>query len=363
MAGDSIGAAKPRRRRHPIAGLAPGTLTIDSEAPFPVVTVFAYNGDDLLERRIDDIDEIEPLFDQWPMVWVNVSGLGDEATIRGLGELFELHRLTLEDVVSVGQRPKVEEYDEFVYVVARMAPEKGQVETEQLSLIFGSGFVLTFQEKVGDHFSGVRERLRHGKGQIRKAGSDYLTYALLDAVIDAYFHPLEEIRDEIEAVDDEILGASDEEALHKIYWIKHRLLALRRVVGPHREAINALIRDCGEFVTAETAVYLRDCYDHVLRLTELVEVYREQCADLMNTYLSMVSNRMNEVMKVLTIIATIFIPLGFIAGLYGMNFDPEVSPWNMPELSWPFGYPLAIGVMAALAGAMLFFFWRKGWFE
>jgi magnesium transporter len=244
-----------------------------------------------------------------------------------------------------------------------MAPAIGEEETEQLSLFLGRGFVLTFQERRGDGFDGVRARIEHGKALIRRSGADYLAYALLDAVVDGYFPVVESIRDELEVLEDEVLDSPERQTVSKIHAIKRRLQSLRRAIGPHREAINSLLRDSADFVEQDTALYLRDCYDHVLRLAERVEVYREQCADLMTTYLSMVSNRMNEVMKVLTIIATIFIPLSFIAGLYGMNFNPEISRWNMPELNWILGYPFALALMAILAGGLVLFFWRKGWFD
>ena len=338
-------------------------MHIDPDAPKPVIRVIAYGPDGLTEEPIDRVDELSRYLQEWPVTWINVDGLGDEQTLRALGELFGLHRLTLEDVVSHGQRPKVEAYDDYLFIVVRMPSQSSAYETEQLSLLLGDRFVLSFQEQSGDCFDGVRTRLRQGKAVIRRSGADYLTYALVDSVIDAYFPVLEQVGDDLERLDDEVLERPQRDTVSRIHAAKHHLQALRRGIGPHREAINALIRDSAEFVTPETTIYLRDCYDHLLRLFERVEVYREQCADLMNLYLTMVSNRMNEVMKVLTIIATIFIPLGFVAGLYGMNFNPEISGWNMPELGWTFGYPFALALMALLAGGMVLYFWRKGWFD
>jgi magnesium transporter len=294
-------------------------------------------------------------------VWVNVDGLGEEQVLLQLDEVFGLHRLALEDVVSAGQRPKVEAYETCLFVVARMPLATGGEETEQLSLFFGEGFLLSLQERQGDWFDAVRERIRHGRGLVRSGGSDYLAYALLDAVVDSYFPVVEHVRDEIEAVEDEVLSGPQAETVAKIHSAKRRLLALRRVIGPHREAINALLWDSTEFVKPETSVYLRDCYDHLLRLTERVEIYREQCSDLMSTYLSMVSNRMNEVMRVLTVMASIFIPLTFLAGIYGMNFNPDASPMNMPELNWRWGYPVFWAVIIAMAAGMVLYFRRKRW--
>jgi magnesium transporter len=353
-----------RSRQRPITpGAAPGTLTIDPEAPKPVIRVIAYGPDEVTEQLVTQPAELAAYMDAWPVTWINVDGLGDEETLRTLGEHFGLHRLALEDVVSLGQRPKVEPYENCLFVVARMPAQGGSEDTEQLSLFLGEKFILTFQERSGDCLDGVRARIRQSKTVIRRSGPDYLAYALIDAVVDAYFPVLEQVGEELELLDDEVLESPQRDTVSKIHGVKHRLQALRRAIGPHREAINALLRDSADFVKPETAIYLRDCYDHLLRLSERVEVYREQCADLMSTYLTMVSNRMNEVMKVLTILATIFIPLSFVAGLYRMNFNPELSRWNMPELTWIFGYPFALTVMAVMTGGLVLFFWRKGWFD
>jgi magnesium transporter len=349
-------------RRH-APGTAPGTLRIDPDAPEPRITVMAYGPDEFVEQVVDSPSEIEGFLAKWPVAWVNVDGLGSEAALRQLAEVFGFHRLALEDVVNLGQRAKVERHDEHLFVVARLAPSELEAESEQLSLFLGRQVVVTFQERSGDCFHEVRTRIRAAGRMIRSSGADYLAYALLDAVIDAYFPILETAHDELEALEVEVLEDPERETVHRIHRVKGRLQVLRREIGPHREAINALLRDAEDFVTPATAIYLRDCYDHVLWVIERLEAYREQCADLMGTYLSSVSNRMNEVMKVLTIIATIFIPLSFIAGLYGMNFDPAVSRWNMPELGWTYGYPLALGAMAAVGLGLVWYFWRKGWFD
>lgn len=347
--------------RRAAPGAAPGTLRIDPEAPQPFVRVLAYGTDGFVEQQIDDLGTLPALRDSWPVLWVNVDGLGSEAKLRQLAGQFGLHRLALEDVVSSGQRPKVEPYEQSLFLVARM-PHAGPLHgTEQLSLFVGEGFVLSFQERRGDFFDPVRERIRHGRGLIRAGGADYLVYALLDAVVDAYFPLVEAIGEEIEQLEVEVLESAKADAVERIHAVKRRLLALRRTIGPHREALNSLIRDSGELIRPETAVYLRDCYDHLLRLTERVEIYREQTADLMATHLSVVSNRMNEVMRVLTVIASIFIPLTFLAGIYGMNFNPEASPMNMPELNWRWGYPAFWVAIVALGGGLVIFFRRRGW--
>jgi magnesium transporter len=317
----------------------------------------AYGPQGAHEARDVTAVELVELQKKWPVVWVNVVGLGTEALLR---DLVGMHRLALEDVVNVGQRAKVEPYGEQVFVVARMA-DAAQMRTEQLSIFLGKGVLLTFQESSGDCFDGVRERIRHGKGIIRTLGADYLCYALLDANVDSYFPLIESIGDRLSGLEDEVLTAPDRTTAERIHETKRILISLRRYVWPHREMLSALERDGSGLVTAETRVYLRDVYDHAIQIIDLIESYREVSSDLMGLYLGSVSNKMNEVMKVLTIIATIFIPLSFIAGVYGMNFDPGASGWNMPELGWHFGYPFALSLMAASAGALLYFLWRRGW--
>ncbi len=348
------------------AGAAPGSLIIDANAPRTRIRVVAYSPDRLEERSLDTVAELEEFAEHEGTLWVDVAGLGDAETLIELGERFGLHRLVLEDVVNVGQRPKVESYDDHLFVVATLITDSLP---EQLSLVLGKSeqlggrVLLTFQERPGDCFGGVRERLRRGRPTIRRSGPDYLAYALLDALVDAYFPVVQSAQEDVERLEKALTSSAAEDCVSKIHHLKSRLLQLRRILTPQREAFNSLVRDADGFIEADTAIHLRDCYDHLLRLIELVEVAREQCSDLLNLYLSIQSNRMNEVMKVLTIIATIFIPLSFVAGLYGMNFDPQVSPWNMPELGWRYGYPAALLVMAAIAVALLALFWRRGWFR
>ncbi len=347
------------RRTRP--GAAPGTLVHDPLAPRPAIHVIAYGTDQAVERNIEDVDAIRPLLERWPVTWINIDGLGDAAVIRRLGRLFQLHKLALEDVINVHQRAKVEQYENCTFIVARAAYEKSRLETEQVSLFLGANFVLTFQERAGDSFDAVRERIRKAGGRIRSAGPDYLAYALLDAIIDGYYPVLEAYGEKLEDLEDEVLLHPAEELIHRIHQARRDLLWLRRAAWPLREAVNSLHRDPSPLVADETRVYLRDCYDHTIQIIDLLENYRELAAGLLEVYLSSMSNRLNEIMKVLTIFAAIFIPLGFIAALYGMNFDPGVSPWNMPELRWAWGYPFALGLMAAVAGGMLMFFAKKGW--
>lgn len=343
------------------AGNAPGHLTIDREWPTPVVHLMAYRPDEFCEKEIE-VDQISGYLDRWPVVWVDVVGLGDEGVLRRLGEIFAVHRLALEDVVNLGQRAKAEDYERDLFVVVR-SPGGSEAGPGQITLLQGPGFVLSFQEGKGDNFDGIRRRIRHGRGRIRRAGSDYLTYALVDAVIDSYFPVLEEIAETLETLEQEVLSSPDQETVSRIYEVKRRLLGLRRTISPHREALNSLIRDAGDKISEETGLYFRDTYDHCVRIIEVVDSQRDMCSDLMATYLSVVSNRMNEVMKVLSIIGTIFIPLGFIAGLYGMNFDPEASPFNMPELGWYLGYPFALMLMGSVSVGLILYFWKRGWFR
>jgi magnesium transporter len=323
--------------------------------------MIAYGPEEFEERDIHDPKEIKAFIGRYPVLWVNVNGLGDAKLIGQLGELFGLHRLALEDVVNTGQRAKMEDYDNHLFIVSRMATLDEQLLTEQISLFLGEKFVLTFQEHEGDCLDCIRERIRKATGRIRKAGPDYLAYTLLDTIIDHYFPVLEKYSEHLEIMEDQVIENPEKEMVSRIHQIKRELMTLRRAVWPQREMINSLMRESTPFIAADTHIYLRDGYDHVIQIIDMLENYRELASGLMDAYLSSVSNRMNEVMKVLTIFAAIFIPLTFIAGIYGMNFDPEVSPFNMPELKWFWGYPLALTLMAVMAITMLVYFYKKGW--
>jgi magnesium transporter len=324
--------------------------------------VIAYGPEGFTEQVLNSPQQVHDFLRTWPVTWMNVEGLGDAAIISQLGNIFDLHRLALEDVINVHQRAKVEQYGEHHFVVARMVMLREQLETEQLSLFLGHNFVLTFQEGLpGDCLEPVRTRLRRGQSRMREAKTDYLAYALLDAVVDSYFPVLEEYGERLEGLEQELLTRPTTDTTVRLHDIKRDLLTLRRVIWPQREAINVLLRDEVSLITHETRLHLRDCYDHTVQLIDLVETYRELSSDMMDVYLSSISNRTNEIMRVLTVIATIFIPLTFIAGIYGMNFDTEVSPWNMPELKWYWGYPFSLAVMALVAFTQLVFFWRRGW--
>jgi len=361
-----VQTSRRRRRRFRIhrpqsPGAPPGTLVPDPEAPHPVIHVLAYGPERYGERQVGSVQELAALLGEVPVAWVNVTGLGDARVIGQLGAAFGVHPLTLEDVLNSHQRAKVEEYDTYHFIVAQVPQAGPTLETEQFSLVLSKGLLLTFEEHPAACLEPVRERIRAGHTHIRQAGADYLAYALLDAIIDGYFPILETYGERLEDAEAEALARPSGATIELIHTIKRDLLTLRRTVWPLREALNTLIRDLTPLITAETRVHLRDCYDHTVRIIDLVETYRELGSDLIDIYLSHLNTRTNEVVRVLTIIATIFIPLTFIAGVYGMNFNPAASPVNMPELNWYWGYPAVLLLMAVVAGLMLGFFWRRGW--
>ena len=342
-------------------GAPPGTLIAKPDAIAPKITLIAFDSENIIEREISDIDSLKDFLDKWPMTWINVDGLGDIETIEKIGDLLKLHKLALEDVLDGRHRAKVEEYDNHLFVILRMVSRAKELISEQLSIFVGEKFLVTFQEIPGDCLDPVRERLRKPGGKMRQLGPGYLAYAIIDAVIDGYYPVMEVLGESLEDLEDEIIERPDRRAVNRIHIVKRDLLKLRRTSWPLREVTNTLVRDKSRFINETTQIYLRDCYDHIIQVIELVENYREVCSDLMDVYLSSVSNRMNEVMKVLTIIATIFIPLTFIVGLYGMNFNTTASRWNMPELNWPFGYPFVWIIMVAVTVIMLIYFYWRGW--
>jgi magnesium transporter len=352
-------AIRPKRRSGP--GAAPGVLTAHPEAVATRIDLIAYGPDGVDERANVSVTEIAAARAVHAVTWVNVVGLADVPAIERLGEYFGLHRLALEDVINVHQRAKTEEYDGHIYLVARMVRPDHGLDSEQVSMFLGGNFVLTFQEHPGDCFEPIRTRVRTAGTRIREAGPDYLVYALVDAVIDGYFPAIEKVSDRLEQLEDDVVQRPEGSVVERLHAMKHELLALRRAIWPHREMVNSLLRHESSLVSAQTGLYLRDCSDHTIQLMDIVETYREIASGLMDVYLSSLSHRMNEIMKVLTIIATIFMPLAFIVGLYGMNFDRGASPWNMPELGWRFGYPLVLGVMILSTLGMLYYFRRKRW--
>lgn len=352
--------ARFHRRTEP--GAPPGILDPDPAAPKSVVDIIAYSPDAHVEQRITSAKEIVPFLEKWPVTWINVEGLGDVNLLRELGELFKLHPLALEDVVHVHQRAKAEDYGDHYFVVARMPLPEEPGESEQISIFLKDKVVLTFQEKIGgDCFGVIRKRIRGGWGAVRGTRSDYLMYAILDAIVDHYFPLVEVCGERLDEMEELVVVTSTRSLMPKIHAVKRELLTIRRIMWPLRDAVNVLLRDATLLITDETRVYLRDVHDHTIQIIDLVENYRDITSGVTEVHLSSLSQRTNEIMKVLTVISTIFIPLTFIVGVYGMNFDKEAGPWSMPELYSRWGYPAVWAIMIAIAGTMLYFFHRRGW--
>ena len=348
-------------RAHKPAGAAPGTLqhTGPRKADEVSIELIDYDNETLEERMLSGIAECFSLAEASHVTWVNVNGLHDVSVMEAVGERFGVHRLALEDVLSTRQRPKVEEYaDHFLFIVRMLAFDGAteSVHSEQVSLIVGPTFLFSFQEREGDVFEPVRERLRQAKGRIRERGTDYLAYALIDTIVDSYFRIVEEIGDRIEILEQAVFDEPSQDVMHRIHHLRRETLIIRRAVWPLREALGRVYRGEVPHVREETQVFLRDVHDHAVQVIDTVETLREVLSGLMDLYMSGVSNRMNEVMKVLTIIATIFIPLSFFAGVYGMNFE------YMPELGYRWAYPTLLGVMALIGFGMLAYFKKKEWF-
>lgn len=347
-------------RRSAKEGLAPGTLVHIGERPAHEVTVtlFSYGPEDFHEQVVDVSVLQKEDMDKEAVTWLDVDGLHRPELIEPVGNVLELHPLVLEDVVNTGQRPKFEDYAGYVFLVVRMLDydqKAKQVTDEQLAVVLGPNWVLTFQERPGDVFEPVRNRIRTGKGRIRRMGADYLAYCLIDAVVDHYFSVLELLGDQLEQMSDEIMGQPDQRLLKELHGLRQELLVLRRAAWPLRSMIHRMQQGQSELITDETGVFIRDAYDHTVQIIDTSETLREMTTDLRDIYLSNLSNRMNETMKVLTVIATVFIPLTFIAGVYGMNFA------FMPELSWRYGYATILGLMALVAGGLVLFFKRRRW--
>jgi len=339
----------------------PGTIAPNAGATPSSVSTFAYSETDIAENVASGLDELIELRKSAFVVWIDVCGLADIDLIQRIGREFKLHRLALEDATNIHQRAKVDEFEDHLFIVARMPHDQDHVETEQISIFLGDGYVITFQERAGDCFEPVRQRLREGSGRIRVAGADYLCYALIDAIVDSYFPALESIDGDIERLEDHVLTTPSSSPMEEIHNLRHELLLLRRAVSPHREMVNVLIRNEHQLITDTTRLYLRDCYDHTNQLMDAIETYREFTSDLVNVHMSIANARLNEVIKVLTMIGAVFIPLGFIAGIYGMNFDVTSAPWSMPELRWRYGYPAVLLLMLTTVGGMIYYFWKKGW--
>ena len=347
------------KRRSKKAGLPPGSLVLIGDEPDENfrITALDYDGDSCTEKRNPDLETCLVMKGTDAVTWIHVEGLRVDI-VKRLSEAFDLHPLVQEDILNTDQRPKVEDYGEYIYLVLKMfGPGGNGPETlaEQVSIVLGPRYVLSFCERQTTAFDPLRERIKAGSGRIRKLGPDYLAYSLMDAVVDGYFGVLESTGEVVDTLEEKLVTTPGPEILRSVYKEKRNLIFLRRSVWPLREVVSALARSESPLVQEGTKIYLRDVYDHTIQVIDIIETFRDMTSGMLDMYLSSVSNRMNEIMKVLTIMSTLFIPLTFIVGLYGMNFE------FMPELKWRFGYPFALGIMIFTVGGMLLFFRRKRW--
>ena len=343
------------------AGKAPGTLVHigEQKTDKPRITVLDYDDVQLREKQLESIEEVFPLKDSPTTTWLNIDGIHDMELIEKIGVHFNIHPLILEDIVNSGQRPKTDDFDAYNYFVLKMLyldQQSDEVRSEQVSLVLGNNYLISFQETEDDVFAQVRERIRKGKRRIRKNGCDYLAYALIDAVVDHYFVILESIGATMESLEEDLLTEPTQETLQSIHELKRELIYMRKQVWPLREMINTVLRGELSLVREETIMFFKDVYDHTIQIIDTIESYRDVLSGMLDLYLSTISNRMNEVMKVLTIIATIFIPVTFVAGIYGMNFK------YMPELEWKWGYLAVWGIIVTIVLVMIGYFRRKKWF-
>ncbi len=352
--------ARHVHRRSRKSGLPPGSLIHigEKKAERTKITIIDYDEKNFEVKEAKAVEECFPFKETATVTWINVYGVHDGEIIGKMGGHFGVHPLILEDIMNTAQRPKLEDMGDYLFIVVRMLSferKKKGVLSEQVSLIVGPNFIISFQEGEGDVFDPVRERIRSGKGRLRKMGPDYLAYALIDAIVDNYFLILEKFGEHVEALEEELISDPGRKTIQALHTLKREIIFLRKSVWPLREVISGLERAGSPLIKESTGIFLRDVYDHTIQVIDTVETYRDMLSGMLDIYLSSVSNRMNEIMKVLTIIATIFIPLTFIAGIYGMNFD------FMPELNWRWGYFAVLALMAAVGVFMLFYFWRKKW--
>lgn len=348
------------KKRSEKGGLPPGTLVHIGEKKVEKVkiTLIDYDYTHFEQRQLKKIEDAFPFKEKATVTWINIDGLHDVGIIGKLGKHFGLHPLIMEDILNTEQRPKIEDFGDYVFIVLKMLcrqKDSNGIVVEQISIILGKNFVLSFREKEEPIFDSVRERIKKSRGRLRKSGADYLTYILMDTIVDSYFLVLEDFGEEIEKIEDELVNSPLPKTLHTIHKIKRDIIYMRRSVWPLREVISALERIESRLIKKKTEIYLRDVYDHTVQIIDTIETYRDILSGMLDLYLSSISNRMNEVMKVLTIFSTIFIPLTFIVGLYGMNFK------YMPELEWRMGYPVLWGIMIAVTVTMLFYFRKKKW--
>jgi magnesium transporter len=355
-----------KKFRNSKKNLSPGSsvFTGDKKVDEIVITYFNYDEQQFEEKRIENIDELKNLKEKAKTLWVNLAGMHDVTIIEKVCEIFGVHSLMIEDILNVNHSPKIEEHDNFLFLILKMINfEKAQYELniEQLSLILGKNYVITFQENIGDVFDVIRDRIRTSKGRLRKAGADYLMYRLLDSIVDNYFITLEYIDDKIEFIEEKLLEDSADSYLKEIHNLRKDILKLRRAVYPMRDMTYYLQRGENPFIQKSTVMFTRDLHDHIANNIETIENYREIINGVLEVHLTNASHKMNQVIKLLTMISTIFIPLTFIVGIYGMNFNTQVSIFNMPELNWKYGYLFVMCVMVVISVSLIIFFKRKKW--
>ncbi len=337
--------------------------SVNNQGGHTTFCLFKYNESEVYEKEAKKILKLDLEDGEW-VYWVNICGIHDKEKIEKVGEEFGLHPLVVEDILTTNQRPKIEEFDDYLLIVLkRIYWEEGSndITSEQVSLILGENYVISFQMREGELFDSVKERIKTGKGRVRRMGADYLTYVLMDSVVDGYFETLEKTGEKVEDIEGDLLEDPNEDTLYGIHGMKRSVINIRRAVWPLRDVVNTITRGESDLITDETNIFYRDIYDHTIQVIDTVETYRDMLSSLLDLYLSSLSNKMNEVMKVLTIIATIFIPLTFIAGIYGMNFSRNSSKYNMPELYWTWGYPVTLAVMLVISMIMIIYFKRKDW--
>lgn len=348
----------------PNPGSAPGILTVNPLSHPTEITVVGYGPDGYMEKNNVTVAELEKFMLTWPVVWVSVVGLGNIQLIEDVGNLFALDRLSLEDVLDTSHRAKIEYHEHYMFTIIKGASMGEQFESEQLSLFLKKNVVVVFEEKPAASFTQVRERIRRGTGKIRGSGTDYLYYALLDEVIDKYFPILENLNQQLIALEDQIMTGElkqTQDVIQSIHHAKSDLLLMYKAILPVTDIINLMMREDSPLMTKPVRGYLRDCYDHSIQANELAQFYRDTASGLLNTFLAYEGHKTNDIVKTLTVISAIFIPLNFIASIYGMNFDTQISPFNMPELEWAYGYPFALALMASVVIFMLVRFKRRGW--
>jgi magnesium transporter len=349
------------KKRSQKTGLPAGSLVHIGERKTEktAISIINYNQESFQEIGLEQLEHHVASMGEGSVTWINVRGIHEKAVIENIGKLFSLHPLLLEDIMNTDQRPKMEEYEDYLFIVMKMLSSEGMpnlIKDEQIAIVFGHGFLISFQESVPDEFSHIWEMIKNGRGRIKRMGSDYLAYSLMDVVVDNYFAVMESLGEEIEGLESELIRNPKQETLRSIHRLKREMIFVRRSIWPLREVVGDMERRGSAMIHESTTIYLRDIYDHIIHVIDTTETFRDIIAGMIDIYLSSVSNKMNEIMKVLTIIATIFIPLTWIVGIYGMNFD------YMPELRAKIGYPIVMAIMVVIGLLMLLYFKRKKWF-